>query len=146
MEKSLLGSLSSMSLSLNWYSQSKKLLSLDEFISNLSIGSIDPILNDNILDKHLFTISSDDPWYGDILIYLHTKKFDPHLSQDYLCHISHQYPLYLFDGDFLYRREFDTIFHRFLTLTRLRRYSIIFIVVSERLFLAHLFFLLLPII
>lgn len=33
------------------------------------------IHKENFLDEHLFLISSQYPWYGDIIIYLHTSKF-----------------------------------------------------------------------
>ena len=34
---------------------------------------------------HLFSISFNDPWYGDILVYLRNQNFSPHVSHDDQC-------------------------------------------------------------
>lgn len=60
--------------------KSKKALALADLISDLSSGFVEPPLNENFPDEHLFTITSDDPWYGDMLVYLGTQKLSPHLS------------------------------------------------------------------
>ncbi|MCY6524816.1 hypothetical protein, partial [Actinobacillus pleuropneumoniae] len=52
--------------------KSKKRLALAELISEFPIGAPDSLVNDNLLDEHLLSINSDDPWYGDILTYLQT--------------------------------------------------------------------------
>jgi len=62
----------------------------------------DPPVNYNLPDEHLFAISSDDPGYGDIFVYLGTQKFGPHLSRDDRRRICHQASRYLLIGDVLY--------------------------------------------
>lgn len=62
--------------------KSKKGLALTELISKLSTGAHDPSINNELPDEHLFVITSDNPWYGDIITYLGTQKFAPHLSCD----------------------------------------------------------------
>lgn len=42
--------------------KSKKGLTLIEFISDFPTGAPDPLVNDDHLDKHLFTITSYDLW------------------------------------------------------------------------------------
>ena len=37
---------------------------------------------DDLPDDFLFVISTDDPWYGDILLYLQTQKFAAHLNRE----------------------------------------------------------------
>jgi hypothetical protein len=49
-------------------------------------------INTDFPDEHLFYITSDDPWYDDLLIYLQTQKFDNHLSRDDHRCIHHQAP------------------------------------------------------
>jgi hypothetical protein len=54
---------------------------------------------------NIFSLSHlQDPWYGDILIYLQTLKFSQHLSRDDRRRIRHQAKNYLIIGDTLYRR------------------------------------------
>jgi hypothetical protein len=54
---------------------------LTKLIVDLPLDSKDTPLSENFPVEHLFFISSNDPWYGDILVYLCTQKFCPHLSQ-----------------------------------------------------------------
>jgi hypothetical protein len=68
----------------------KKSLILSELLVDFPSDSADPPVNENFLDEHLFLISSTDPWYDDILVYLHTQKFRPHLSHDDHHRIRHQ--------------------------------------------------------
>jgi hypothetical protein len=56
-----------------------------------------------------------DPWYGDILIYLQTLKLPQHLSRDDRRRICHQAKNYLIIDDTLYHRGVDVILHRCLT-------------------------------
>lgn len=69
----------------------------------------DPPVNDNLRDEHLFSINLDDPWYGDILTYLQTHKFAPHLTHDDRQCIRHQAPRYLLISDDLYHCGVDII-------------------------------------
>jgi hypothetical protein len=75
-------------------------------------------INTNFLDEHLLFIPSYDPWYGDLLVYLRTKKFGNHLSRDDHRRIRHQAPRYLLISDILYRRGINTILHRCLTIDK----------------------------
>jgi hypothetical protein len=66
------------------------------------------------VDEHIFLISSLDPWYGDILIYLQTLKLPQHLSRDDRRRICHQAKNYLIIDDTLYCRGVDNILRHFL--------------------------------
>jgi hypothetical protein len=68
---------------LNFASEkSKKSLVFSKLISNFPRLDEDVIHVDSFVDEHIFLVSSSDPWYGDILIYLQTLKFSQHLSRD----------------------------------------------------------------
>ena len=45
-----------------------------EFVSVKSKKSL------TFVDEHIFLISTLDPWYGDIIVYLQTLKVPTHLS------------------------------------------------------------------
>jgi hypothetical protein len=60
-------------------------------------------------------ITSLDPWYRDILIYLQTLKCPPFSSRDEHRRINHQDKNYLILNDMLYRRGVDCILCRCLT-------------------------------
>jgi hypothetical protein len=62
--------------------KSKKSLVFVELISYFPRLDEDNIHIDSFADEHIFLISSSNPWYGDILIYLKTLKFPQHLSRD----------------------------------------------------------------
>ena len=71
--------------------------------------------SDSFLDEFLFLISTTDPWYGYLLIYLQTQIFQPNLSCDYYRHIRHHTKYYLILNDTLYRRGIDSILRKCLT-------------------------------
>ena len=71
--------------------------------------------NDSFLDEFLFLISTTNPWYGYLLIYLQTQQFQLHLSYDNHHHIRHHVKYYLILNDTLYRRGIDSILRRCLT-------------------------------
>jgi hypothetical protein len=48
----------------------KKSLVLTELLVDFPSNSSDPPVNEDFPDEHLFLISSTDPWYDDILVYL----------------------------------------------------------------------------
>lgn len=50
-------------------SKSKKSLVFVELISELPCEE-DVVYEESFPDEHLFLISSQDPWYGDIIVYL----------------------------------------------------------------------------
>lgn len=75
----------------------------------------DIVIMDSFSDKHIFLISSNDPWYRDILINHQTLKFSSHYSRDEQHRIRYQAKHYLIISDTLYRRGVDSILHRCLT-------------------------------
>jgi hypothetical protein len=70
---------------------------------------------DSLPDESLFLISTSDPWYGDILLYLQTQRFQPNISREERRRIRHHSCRYLILGDTLYHRGIDTILRRCLT-------------------------------
>jgi hypothetical protein len=48
----------------------KKALVLAELVTALSSDTTSAPVNTDFPDEHLFYISSDDPWYGNLLVYL----------------------------------------------------------------------------
>jgi hypothetical protein len=67
------------------------------------------------VDESLFLISSSNPWYGDIIIYLQTQKYRPNTSRSEQKRIRYQAKDYMIVGDTLYRRGVDTVLRRCLT-------------------------------
>eukprot|EP00253_Pinus_taeda_P018187 PITA_18187 len=68
-----------------------------------------------IANESLFLISTVDPWYGDIIVYLQTQSFRPDISKSQRRKIRFQSQPYTIIGDTLYRRGVDSIFRRCLT-------------------------------
>lgn len=95
--------------------KSKKSLVFLELISELPCEE-DIVYEESFPDEHLFLISSQDPWYGDIIIYLQTLKFPPTSSKDERQKLHHLSKNYVIIGDTLYRRGVDSILRRCLTL------------------------------
>jgi hypothetical protein len=62
--------------------KSKKLLVFSKLTSDFTRLDEDVIHDDSFTYKHFFLISSSNPWYGDILIYLQTSKLSQHLLRD----------------------------------------------------------------
>ena len=60
-------------------------------------------------DEHIFLILTVEPWYGDVIIYMHTLKVPSHLLRDECRHLHHKYKNYLIIDDTLYRRGLDSI-------------------------------------
>jgi hypothetical protein len=60
--------------------KSKKSLVFVKLICDLPCSETENVAEDSLPDESLFLISSDDLWYGDIIIYLQTKTFHPNLS------------------------------------------------------------------
>ena len=71
--------------------------------------------SDSFLDEFMFLISTTNPWYGDLIIYLQTQRFQPTISRDDRRHIRHHTKYYLILNNRLYRRGIDTILRRCLT-------------------------------
>ena len=69
--------------------KSKKSLVFTELISELPYGE-EIAYDESFLDEHIFLISSQDPWYGCLIVYLQTAKFPSTFSKDErrkLCHL-----------------------------------------------------------
>ena len=60
----------------------KKSLIFAELISDFPREEGEEVYEDTFVDEHIFLISTLDPWYGDIIIYLQTLKVPTHLSWD----------------------------------------------------------------
>ena len=95
--------------------KSKKSLVFAELICSLPSSSLPSHTEDHIPDETLFLISTLDPWYGDILVYLQTSSFRPGTSKDARRRIRHQSQPYRIIGDTLYRLGADSVLRRCLT-------------------------------
>ena len=62
--------------------KSKKSLIFVELISDFPSLEEEEVYKDTFVNEHIFLISTLDPWYGDIIIYLQTLKVPTHLSRD----------------------------------------------------------------
>ena len=62
--------------------KSKKLLIFVELILDYPSEGEELVCEYTFIDEHIFLISTLDPWYGDIIIYLQTLKVPTHLSWD----------------------------------------------------------------
>ena len=62
--------------------KSKKSLVFAELIFKFPRLDEDVIHVDSFANEHIFLVSLFDPWYGDIVLYLQTLKFTPHLLRD----------------------------------------------------------------
>ena len=90
-------------------SKSKESLVFAELPCDLPSSSNDSTSKASIMDENLFLISSSDPWYRDILIYLQTQTFRPNTSCSEQLYIRYQAKDYMIVGDALYRRGVDTV-------------------------------------
>jgi hypothetical protein len=95
--------------------KSKKSLVFAELISELPVESGDVVLEESPIQGDMFFITSSNPWYGDILIYLQTLKCPTTSSRDERRRICHQAKNYLIINDTLYQRGVDCILHQCLT-------------------------------
>ena len=80
-----------------------------ELICDLPHVDEDTKPKDSLPNETLFLISTSDPWYGDILLYLQTQRFQPDISREERRHILHHSCHYLIIGDTLYICGIDTI-------------------------------------
>ena len=62
--------------------KSKKSLIFAELMSDFPIVEEEEVCEDTFVDEYIFLISTLDPWYGDIIVYLQTLKIPTHLSWD----------------------------------------------------------------
>jgi hypothetical protein len=96
-------------------SKAKKSLVFVELICDLPHADEDTEPRDSLPDETLFLINTSDPWYGDILLYLQTQRFQPNISREERRHIHHHSRRYLIISDTLYRCGIDTILRCCLT-------------------------------
>ena len=62
--------------------KSKKSLIFAELILDFPNLEEEEVYEDSFVDENIFLISTVDPWYGDIIMYLQTLKVPTHLSWD----------------------------------------------------------------
>ena len=62
-------------------SKSKKSLVFVELMCDFPNTEFEIVAENPITDESMFLISTLDPWYGDIIIYLQTQTFFPELSR-----------------------------------------------------------------
>jgi hypothetical protein len=94
--------------------KAKKSLVFAELIYALPCADekIEP--RDSLPDESLFLISTYDPWYKDIILYLQTQRFQPNISREEHRRIRHHSRHYLILDDTLYLHGIDTILRRCL--------------------------------
>ena len=95
---------------------STKSLVFVDLICSLPTDSTPSYAEDHIPDETLFLISTRDPWYSDIIVYLQTSKFRFELDKAAHRRIRHQSQPYRIVGDTLYRIGVDSVLRRCLTL------------------------------
>ena len=61
-------------------SKAKKSMVFAKLICDLPHADEDIEPRYSLLDESLFLIGTSDPWYGDILLYLQTQRFQPNIS------------------------------------------------------------------
>ena len=88
---------------------SKKSLVFTKLMCDLPYALTDSEPSDSFSDEFMFLISTIDPWYGDLIIYLQTQRFHPTLSCDDRRHIRHHAKYYLILNDTLYRCGINSI-------------------------------------
>jgi hypothetical protein len=94
--------------------KSKKSLVFAELICEFPHYEMETVATDSLLDESLFLISTDDLWYGDIIIYLQTQTFWPTLSSTDRHRMHYRARQYIILMDTLYRRGIDSIFQHWL--------------------------------
>ena len=68
----------------------KKSLAFSNIMSQLTREDKVSIESDYFPNKHIFLIQSDDPWYGNIIIYLQNQRVPPQSSTGETHKIHHQ--------------------------------------------------------
>jgi hypothetical protein len=101
--------------------KSKKSLVFAELICDFPHSATKNVAVDSLPDESLFLISTDDIWYGDIIIYLQTQTFRPTLSSTDRRRIRYQARQYIILGDTIYLRGIDFIFRRCLTFDEVEK-------------------------
>ena len=91
--------------------KSNKSLIFADLICSLPADSTPSYSEDHIPDETLFLISTLDPWYGDIIIYLQTSTFVSEVTKDARRRIRHQSQPYHIVGDTLYHIRVHSILY-----------------------------------
>ena len=94
---------------------SKKSLVFAELMCDLPCALINTEPSDSFTYEFMFLISTTNPWYGDLIIYLQTQRFQPNISRDDCRCIRHHMKYYLILNDTLYRCGIDSILRQCLT-------------------------------
>ena len=63
-------------------SKSKKSLVFAELIAEFTTEENEVVEEDSLPDEYIFLISTSNPWYGDILIYLQDLKYPAASSRE----------------------------------------------------------------
>jgi hypothetical protein len=92
-----------------------------ELICDFPYSETENVATDSLPDESLFLISSDDLWYGDIIIYLQTYNFRPNFSSVDRRRIRYQAYQYIILGDTLYCHGIDSVFRRCLTFDKVEK-------------------------
>jgi hypothetical protein len=92
------------------HTTSKKSLVFAELICDFPHSAMENVAVDSLPDESLFLISTNDLWYGDIIIYLQTQTFRPALSSTERRCVHYQARQYIIIGDTLYHRGIDSVF------------------------------------
>ena len=95
--------------------KSKKYLIFSELISDFLSEAEELVCEYTFVDEHIFLISTLDPWYGDIIVYLQTQKTPTHLPRDERRRLHHVSKNYLIVDNTLYRHGVDSILRCCLT-------------------------------
>ena len=91
-------------------SKAKKSLVFAEMTCDFPRTDTETVVEEPIADESLFLISTLDPWYGDIIVYIQTQSFQLEISRSQRRIIRFQSQQYKIIGDTLYRRGADSVF------------------------------------
>ena len=96
---------------MTWFSNplNPKSLVFAELIAEFPTEEDVVVQDDSFPDEHIFLLSTSDPWYGDILIYLQTLKYRATFLWEERRKLCLHAKNYLIIGDTLYRRGVDSI-------------------------------------
>ena len=88
--------------------KSKKSLIFAELISDFPSEAEELVCEYTFVDEHIFLISTADPWYEDIIVYLQMQRTPTHLSRDQRRWLRHVSKNYLIVDNTLYCRGVDS--------------------------------------
>ena len=101
----------------SWFvsAKSKNSLFFAELISDFPSEAEELVCEDTLVDEHILLVSTSDPWYGDIIVYLQTQRTPTHLSWDEQRWLRHVSKNYLIVDNTLYHCGVDSILQCCLT-------------------------------